>query len=224
MAKPEDEKKAKTPSGQAKCIGNIDTRLHASRKVWLSDGETTVVGVYGPGTSMEIAASYDQPFKDLTGAALAEKIAGSFGIVAASAGQAVLGKTTVTKMNTRQIWEKNDPTRFNLELQLYALRDPESEVMAPIRALETFIAPDVKAYVGVGNIARPLTLSIGRKIIYNYLVLENISIPFDKETDSKGNFVRATVNLTLSTITMITKDMLNSGYGRTAGIEFTGDA
>ena len=65
------ENKAQTSQGQAKCVGNIDTRLHTSRKVWLSDGETTVVGVYGPGTSMEVTAAYKQPFEELTPGALA---------------------------------------------------------------------------------------------------------------------------------------------------------
>ncbi len=210
------ENKAQTSSGQASCIGNIDTRLHTSRKAWLSDGETTVCGVYGPGTSMEIVATYNQPFEELTPSAIT-------GNVIAGAAQVVSNKTMVSAMNTRLVWEKNDPTKFNLELQLYALKDTEKEVMEPLRALENFIAPDAAAFIGVGNIAKPLTLSIGRKIIYNYLVLESISIPFDKETDSKGNFVRATVNLTLSTITMVTKAMLKAGYGREGNVELNID-
>ncbi len=46
------------------------------------------------------------------------------------------------------------------------------------------------------------------------MVINSISLPFDKEVDSAGNFVRATVNLQLSTLTMVDRQMLNSGdYG-----------
>ncbi|MBQ7609115.1 MAG: hypothetical protein IJU76_14290 [Desulfovibrionaceae bacterium] len=210
-----DEKKAadKQSTGQ-KQVGNADSRLHESRKCWLEDGETVVCGVYGPGTSMSITANYKQPFENiLTGSN------SSIGEFVTGAIQVVSGKTIVSAMNTRQIWENNSPTQFTLEMQLYALRDPETEVMAALRALETFIAPDASSFKGVGNVAKPLQLSIGRRIIYQFLVLNSISIPFDKETDSKGRFVRATVNLELSTLTMVTKDMLKSGYGISGGFE-----
>lgn len=69
-------------------------------------------------------------------------------------------------------------------------------------------------YWGVGGkIAKALQLNVANRIIYQYLVLENLSAPFDKEMDSQGRFVRCTVNLTLSTLTMVSKQMLKKGYG-----------
>lgn len=196
---------------EAKLIGNSDKRLHDSRKVWISDGDTTICGVYGPGTSMEISSNCSQPFEDMTpGSAM--KTAGA-GL------QAATGKTMVKALNTRQVWQGNAPTQFNVELQLYALQDPDIEVMQPLTALESFIAPDVDRFWGVGEIAKALQIDIGRMNIYQFLVLNSVSIPFDKETDLKGRFVRCTVNLALSTMTMITKDMLKKGYGFKSGFQ-----
>lgn len=190
----------------AKIVGNTDFRLSDARKCWISDGETTVAGVYGPGTSVEITANWTQPFEDMTpGSALR---------AGGAALQIITGGSTLVKaFNTRQVWQGNSPTQFNVELMLYALRDPEIEVMQPVRALEYFIAPDVDMYWGIGQISKALQLNIGRRVIYQYLVLNSISEPFDKEMDSKGRFVRCTLNLTMSTMTMVTKDMLKKGYG-----------
>jgi len=194
-------------AGNARLIGNTDKRLSDSRKCWLSDGETTVCAVYGPGTSMEITANWQQPFEAMTpGRVLPEGLAGGL--------QAMTGETLVKAVNTRQTWVNNSPTQFNVEMQFYALQDPDKEVMQPLHALEMFIAPDVEYFLGgSGQIAKALQLDIGRQVIYQFLVLNSISIPFDKETDSRGRFVRCTVNLSLSTLTMITKDMLKKGYG-----------
>lgn len=187
-------------------IGNSDKRLHDSRKCWLTDGTTTVVGVYGPGTSVEITANWSQPFESMT--------PGEAMQTAGSLIQAKTGNTMVKTLNTHQVWQGNSPAQISLELQLYALHDPDVEVMQPLRALEDFIAPDVADFsLGTGKIAKALQLNIGRMCIYQFLVLNSVSFPFDKETDLKGRFVRCTVTLALSTLTMISKDMLKKGYG-----------
>lgn len=195
---------------EARLIGNSDVRLHDSRKVWISDGDTTICGVYGPGTSLEITANWQQPFEDMTpGKALKTVGAGL---------QAMTNQTFVKAINSRQTWDSNSPSQLTVELQLYALRDPDIEVMQPLSALENFIAPDIDKFIGgPGEIAKALQVDIGRMAIYQMLVLNSVSIPFDKETDSQGRFVRCTVNLTLSTLTLITKDMLKKGYGIKSG-------
>ncbi|MBE6441321.1 MAG: hypothetical protein E7022_03180 [Desulfovibrio desulfuricans] len=199
--------------GNAKLVGNTDKRLSDSRKCWISDGDTTVCGVYGPGTSMEITSNWQQPLEEATPGKAIGTAAGGVAQIATG------GKTMIKAINTRQTWLGNSPTQFNVELQLYALQDPDKEVMQPLRALELFIAPDVAMYWGVGQIAKALQLDIGRQVIYQFLILNSISVPFDKETDSKGRFVRCTVNLSMSTMTMVTKDMLKKGYGIKSGFQ-----
>lgn len=208
---PEKEREIKPKTEDKKIlIGNQDRRLHQSRKCWISDGKTTICGVYGSGTSMEITANWTMPFESMT--------PGSKFEAGASLIQATTGMTMVKALNTMQVWQGNAPTQFTVELQLYALQDPDIEVMRPLRALEAFIAPDVSSFIGMaGDIAKKIDLDIGRMCIYKELVLNSVSVPFDKETDSKGRFVRCSVNLSLSSMTMMTKDLLKKENGIVSG-------
>lgn len=200
------DREIKNQEEKTRYIGNSDSRLHFSRKCWLTDGTTTIAGVYGPGTSLEITSNWTMPFETMTPG---QNMQTAGGLI-----QSRTGLTMVKTLNTQQVWQGNSPTQFNLELQLYALHDPDLEVMQPLRALEDFIAPDVDDFsLALGSIAKALQLNIGRMSLYQFLVLNSVSIPFDKETDLKGRFVRCTVNLALSTMTMISKDMLKKGYG-----------
>ena len=187
-------------------IGNRDTRLSQFRKCWISGGEVTIVGAWGTGTSKELTANWASPFE---GESIGAQFQKTGGLV-----QAWTDMTTVTTLNSRQTWEGNRPTTFTLELKLYALEDPDSEVMQPIRALEIMAAPDVDDIQPAGGrIPDRVCLNIGTKTIYTDMVIDSISLPFDKEIDSQGRFVRATLNLQLSTLTMVSKDMLKKGYG-----------
>lgn len=187
-------------------VGNMDSNISDARKVWIESPAVTVCGLYGPGTSQEITANWEQPFENLTIGNLAGHAGGYV--------QAEKGMTSMTSFNTQQIWSSNRPTAFTVELKLYALSDPDLEVMKPLAALEYMIAPDTRdSWGGGGKIAEAVQLNIGRIVIYQYLVIDSISIPFDKEVDSKGRFVRCTVNVQLSTTTMVTREMLANGYG-----------
>lgn len=186
-------------------IGNNDTSLSPARKCWLTDGETTICGVWGSGTSINIVANWESPFTGMTPGQVKEKLGAFF--------QAASGGSLFTVQNSRQTWVSNEPTQITLEMKFYALEDPVTEVMDPLRYLEKFIAPGVKAYWGWGEIAKGLTLTIARKRMYDNLVLKSVSVPFDTEVNSSGDFVRATVTLELSTLTMVSKDMLEAGMG-----------
>lgn len=189
-------------------VGNTDTRLSNHRKCWIYSPDVTVCGVFGPGTSQEIVANWSSPFENMSLGEMLQKVGGVV--------QAGTQTTSVCRFNTQQIWDNNRPTQFNLELKLYALRDANQEVMKPLAALEYMIAPDVSDNGGGiigGKIAAAVNLNIGTNVIYRDLCIDSISIPYDKEVDSMGNFVRCTVNVQFTTLTMITKDMLRKGYG-----------
>lgn len=197
----------------AGAIGNNDPRVSDFRKCWLQgmDG-ATICGIYGPGTSREITANWIQPFAG-------ESIGGKIPAAAGGLAQMATGMTSVSSFNTRQTWEANQPTAFTLELMLYALEDAVAEVMQPLRMLENWIAPETMSLAGLmsmeaGKIPSFVLLNIGTKVIYTDCVINSMSLPFDKEVDSQGNFVRATVSLQLSTLTMVDRQMLGSGnYG-----------
>lgn len=190
-------------------IGNRDTRISQFRKCWIQGSEATVVGVWGPSTSKELTANWTSPFE---GESIGNKIPLAGGVA-----QAATDMTSVTTLNSRQVWEGNRPTTFNIELKLYALEDPDSEVMEPIRALEFMSAPDVNDMQPAGGrIPDRVCVNIGTRNIFTDMVIDSISQPYDKEIDSLGRFVRATLNVQVSTLTMISKDMLRKGYGQQA--------
>ena len=205
------EKVKDSPQGESSSpplVGNTDTRISNHRKCWIYSPDVTVCGIYGPGTSQEIVANWSSPFENSTLGEMFQKVGGLI--------QAEKQMTSVTRFNTQQIWDNNRPTQFNLELKLYALRDANLEVMKPLAALEWMISTDVSVDGGGsigGKIAAAVNLNIGTKVIYRDLCIDSISIPYDKEVDSQGNFVRCTVNVQFTTLTMITKDMLRKGYG-----------
>lgn len=188
-------------------FGNRDTRISDYRKCWIATKDVTIVGLWGPGTSMEITSSWHAPFESEHLGAKAGALGSMF--------QAVTSWTMISTFNTRQVWTGNQPTKFSLELKLYALTDPELEVMRPLRELERMIAPNT-SMLGPGAIPEVVDLNIGTKIIYADMIIESISVPFDKEMDSKGRFVRATVTLALSTPVMVSKALLEKGYGLAA--------
>lgn len=194
-------------------LGNNDSRVSKYRKCWLQgmDG-ATICGVYGPGTSREMTANWIQPFEG-------ESIGGKMPAAAGGLAQTMGGMTMIHSFNSQQTWQANQPTAFTLELLLYALEDPIQEVMRPLQLLEQWFAPETMTLAGLlsmdfGRIPSLILLNIGTKVMYKDMVINSISLPFDKEVDSQGNFVRATVNLQLSTLTMVDRQMLNSGdYG-----------
>lgn len=194
-------------------LGNNDSRVSKYRKCWLQgmDG-ATICGVYGPGTSREMTANWIQPFEG-------ESIGGKMPAAAGGLAQTMGGMTMIHSFNSQQTWQANQPTAFTLELLLYALEDPIQEVMRPLQLLEQWFAPETITLAGLlsmdfGRIPSLILLNIGTKVMYKDMVINSISLPFDKEVDSQGNFVRATVNLQLSTLTMVDRQMLNSGdYG-----------
>lgn len=187
-------------------LGNQDERLSRFRKVWIASPDVTVVGVYGPGTTWEITANWETPFENLT----IGNMLGQGG----NLGQAQTGATSVKASNTTQIWQSNRSTTLNIELKLYALSNPDIEVMQPLAALEYMIAPsEGRSFLSPGQIADSVQINIGTKIIYQPVVLDSISAPFDKEVDSQGRFVRCTINIQASTLTMVTREMLAEGHG-----------
>ena len=193
----------KQDGAAANCIGNADQRLADARKFWLQEeGGTTICAAFDTAT-LSVSANWETPFEGMTPGGVMPTIGGVL--------QAATGSTMQSTISTTQVWKGNQPVEIEAELMFYALRDPVAEVMKPLHCLELLIAPDTGSLIG--SIAKPLTLKIGKAAIYTNLILTSVSIPFDKEVDSKGRFVRAKVNVNLRTKTMLDKDLLKKENG-----------
>lgn len=207
-----DREAAKMVRTKTVILGNSDSRISDVHKIWISDGQRTICGVYGKGTSEQLAANWQMPFSDLQPGNSHPVIQGAL---------EASGRELTTVANTLQTWKGDQPPALTIELLLYALSDAESEVMKPLRALQEFMAPDVDALWN-GDIfnakAKPaksrLQILIGRKVIYQHFILKSITIPHGStERDSSGNYVRCTVNLEVESISMISLSNYKKGQG-----------
>lgn len=188
-----------------------------------------VVGVIGQGTSRTLTASWDAPLEQSNAGAQGglEKI-GAFLQSSSSA-------TSITTFSTTQIWGGNKPLTFNIALELFAWDDAYAQVMQPLRWLEEFASPNVNGYSpfepdfvsklasgkeGDGNktgrIPMRVALNIGRRMIIPECVIESVTMPIDKEKDSKGNLIRAQVTLGIQTLTMLNQDAIGAMYAQSS--------
>lgn len=209
-------------SGLQVC-GVRDDSISSVLKVWIKQDQRCVCGIIGPGTSRTLTAKWDSPLEQTN--------VGSQGALStiADGGQALTGKTTVTTFSSTQIWQGNTPLKFSLNLVLFAQSDAAFEVMTPLQWLEEFASGNVngtvpldpKAAIGLtngsalGRIPDTVTINLGRKIIVPNCVIENITIPLDKEKDKNGNLIRASVQLDIQTKTMLGNQSGPSNIGST---------
>jgi hypothetical protein len=195
----------------AKVVGNNDKAVSPYLKTWINqdiDGvDTTVCGVTGEGTSKEMSASWNSPFEGENIGSMAEKTAGLV--------QTTTDMTSITTLNSRQVWGGNMPTQFNIALQFYALTDPQTEVMDPLIALSKMMSPQVSESLPSpgSRIPGTVAINIGRNAIYQDCVIASISSPYDSEKNKDGLFVRAEVSLQIQTIQMLNRSEIASTFG-----------
>lgn len=173
--------------------GVEDTSISDVLKIWIKQGSVQVVGIIGPGTSRTLTAKWNNPLMQ----ANAGSVQGLDTI--ANLGQIETGKTSISNMNTTQVWEGNESTTFNLNMIFIAQSDAKKEVMMALQALEEFASPEVNALAPGGRIPGMVSICIGTKVALTECVIENISMPLDKERDKDGNLIRAEITLTVAT-------------------------
>jgi hypothetical protein len=223
-----DQRERQGTTSQLRIYGNADSKISSYLKAWISqpdwDGKvsTCVVGLIGQGTSRALQSNWNSPFEQ-------SNVGGMFEMAGGIA-QATTGRTSITTLSSTQVWDGNRPSQFNLVLSFYALRDARAEVMAPLKELEKMLGPDiqpgasddakgfeyawqmVKSSIPGGRIPQPVVINIGRRMLIPNCVIENISIPLDKERDRFGNLIRAEVNLSIATKVMLTRDDIDATW------------
>jgi hypothetical protein len=155
------------------------------------------VGLIGPGTTRQLQTNWNSPFESSNIGGVIDKTM--------ELGQVATGITSITTLSSTQVYEGTRPLTFNLNLVFYALSDAYQEVMLPLQLLEEFASPQVNKVLPGGRIPGMVTLNFGKKMIIPNCVIENITIPLDKERDSKGNLIRAEVQMQISTKVMLNR-------------------
>lgn len=190
-------------------VGLNDSRISPYLKCWIHQDTTStlVVGAIGEGTAKDISASWNSPFEtDSLGAQ--EPVAKTAGFT-----QAFTGLTSISTLNSQQVWEGNQPHQFSLSVQLYALVDPKQEVEAAIKALELMAAPDVGDVFPLGRKPKPIWINIGRNVICGPCVIESLQVPLDGPRDKQGYLLEALVQLSIKTEKMLARGDIPATYG-----------
>ncbi len=200
--------------------GNKDSALSPYLKIWINGKENTVIAAIGEGTSKEITANWQSPFEDDSLGASYSKTEGALQVGGNAALGAVTGNdyssdsglTSITTLNSLQVWQGNQPYTFNLSLMLYALTDPLSEVEGAIQALESMMAPNLIYAAPGGRIPESVSVNIGRRRMFSDCVITNMSQPLDKERTKDGYLIRCQVDLQVQAKAIINKPDLAKTY------------
>jgi len=137
----------------------------------------------------------------------------------------LVGRTGITKLNSRQVFGGLPPLSITGNLHFRAIKDPIEEVLFPVMDLWRWALPQKLAADGTlkaiydevkggGDYMKglfpsqsPLTVAFtyaGETI--SPLVIETIQAPLDNPRDSYGNSIHKVLNITLSSLTSLDKN------------------
>ena len=210
------------------CGLHLEKSISPRLKAWVKQGDRMVCGVIGDGTTRSLSAKWDSPLEQ-------SNVGNNISDIGGGTGQALTNMTSVTTFSSTQVWRGNMPLKFSLNLVFFAQTDAYAEVMQPLQWLEEFASGNVKGFSPIGNIdlgawssnygkssgdntigriPDMVCLNIGGNIIVPECVIENISIPLDKERTSDGYLIRASVQLDIQTKVMLNRaDIANTWNG-----------
>jgi len=187
-------------------LGVNDPTVSPHLKAYIqSDSGVLVVGVIGEGTSRQLTANWESPFEQDSAGSKYERAGGLI--------QEATGVTSKGTLQSTQVWNGNVPMTFPVVLELYALNDPESEVRGAVSALEQMASPDVNYVSPLGRAPSTCSIQIGRMILYPECLIEEVSYEVTGPTHVSGLPLRATVQMTIQTKTMLNGSDIPSTYG-----------
>ncbi len=138
----------------------------------------------------------------------------------------VENKTSITKLNSTQVFTGMPPAKFTVTAVFRAWSDPKSEVEAPVNQLMKWALPQELVEDGAllsrlyddikqGGIdvntffpsRAPVMISMKYKNrTYQPLVIESIGVPISSPIDSNGNFIELSVPMSLASLTALDKN------------------
>lgn len=146
------------------------------------------------------------------------------------------GRTSITKLNSQQVFLGAPPIKMTMTLQFRALVDPVSEVRAPIQQLREWAVPQVLASDGLlanavkssgeskSGVARKVIETlypsrtpqlIGMKygdMLLQPLCIESIGETFTNPRSDKGVMMSSSVQIALATLTALDRLDIQSMY------------
>ncbi|MCK9394224.1 MAG: hypothetical protein M0Q44_01370 [Methylobacter sp.] len=126
----------------------------------------------------------------------------------------VEGKSSVTKLNSTQVWSGSPPAKWQITAVFRAWKDPKKEVEDPVDQLAQWHLPKYLAKDGIllsgldaGTVfpsTVPSILAIKYKNrTYSPVVIESFDYPTNSPINADGEYVELSVPMTIATLTSI---------------------
>ncbi len=124
------------------------------------------------------------------------------------------GKSTVTKLNSTQVWSGSAPAKWQITAVFRAWKDPKKEVENPVDQLAKWHLPKyledgglILSALNNGTVfpsTVPSILAVKYKNhTYSPLVIESFDYPTNSQINSDGEYVELSVPMTLATLASI---------------------
>lgn len=186
-------------------FGCKDESISDHLKVYIKQGDITVIGVMPEGFSTQYQNNWVSPFENDSPGSIMQKSAALL--------QAGTGLTMKGKLNTRLVWEGIMPYQIDLTILFRAVDDPENEVLKATKALEIMAAPTLSllgiSMSGIDNkVPKSVIAKAGRNLILLDAKIENVNIEDPLRYTSKGIPLELTASMTVkSTMALDLKDL-----------------
>lgn len=124
----------------------------------------------------------------------------------------VTGKSSITQLNSTQVWSGSPPLKISCTVVFRAWSKPIDEVENPVNqlmrwALPKYLEPDglITGVIKNGTDASVLPSTVPAILSFKYknktyspMVIESIGVPLSSPIDGNGNFVELSVPITLN--------------------------
>lgn len=161
---------------------------------------------------------------------LLQKVDNAIGTKLATLAASVEGRTSVTKLNSTQVFVGEQPAKFNVTAIFRAWQDPQTEVHDPFNQLMKWALPIELAKDGLllSRLATdglsssvpfpsksPTLIAVKYKdCTYWPLVIESIAKDTNAPVDKNGKFVELSVPMSLTTLTAIDRQDWSNFTGK----------
>lgn len=186
-------------------VGTNDPTLSDHLKVFIQTSDELVVGIIGEGSTRELTSLWEAPFQNDTPGSMFSKAGGI--------AQMAVGRTSMTTLNSTQVWGGTTPLNFTLTVEFYAVNNAYNEVQAAVIELEKAASPELNNVTPFGRVPEQISINVGRQIIYPECIITSVSKNLDGPIGRDGYPLTGEVQLQIQAIGTVNKSDIPSTFG-----------
>ena len=122
-------------------------------------------------------------------------------------------RTSMTTLNSTQVWGGTTPLNFTLTVEFYAVNNAYNEVQAAVIELEKAASPELNAISPWGRVPEQISINVGRQIIYPGCIITSVSKNLDGPIGRDGYPLTGEVQLQIQAIGTVNKSDIPSTFG-----------